>query len=420
MSDSTHATWPLWQRILFRFTFLLLGMLLLTFPYHRPYLPDFGVLLSPITVMLADWAALHLWGISFKYLPEIANDGVLLYTHVANTVIFALVGTGIWSWFDRKRGAYSQAHYLFRVGVRYFLATAMLTYGLVKVFKFQFYLPEPVTLYTDLGEVPRDLLFWSTMGTSRSYSIFTGSLEVLAGLLLLGRRTTLVGALLGLGIMANVLAINLSFDISVKVFSMFLCVLLAVLIAPSGLRVWDFFLGRPSQVTKLWEPQWHPGWRRIAHIAAKTFVVSILLFDALAPYVSTGNFNDDVAPRPPFHGAYKVTEFVRNGDSLAPDLRMESRWRRVFVHRKGFFDIQTMDDKIHDYVLEWDTAAKQIRFLDPATLAFGDFEYVTRSDSTLQLSGLMNADTLAVELKMMDWRKLPLLQGEFHWTSDPF
>jgi hypothetical protein len=395
-------------------------VLVLTFPYHRPYLPDLGLLLSPMAVTLADWAAIHLWGISYEYLPEIANDGLLLYVHLGNAAGLAVLGTGIWSWFDRKRLAYPQGHYLLRVLIRYFLSSVMLTYGLVKVFKFQFYLPEPVTLYTDLGEVPRDLLFWSTMGTSRSYSIFSGSLEVLAALLLLGRRTTLMGALFGLGIMANVLAINLSFDISVKVFSMFLCVLFAVLIAPSGLRLWDFLLGRPSQATKLWEPQWQPGWRRIARLVAKTFVVSFVIFDALAPYVSTGNFNDDVAPRPPFHGAYNVTEFVRNGDTLVPDLRMESRWRRVFVHRKGFFDIQTMDDKIHDYVLEWDTAGKQIRFLDPATLAFGDFEYVTRSDSTLQLSGLMNADTLTVQLKMMDWRKLPLLRGEFHWTSDPF
>ncbi|HEX2899154.1 MAG TPA: hypothetical protein VHS96_05465, partial [Bacteroidia bacterium] len=393
-------------------------MLILTFPYHRPYLPDIGILLSPLTVAVADWVALHVWGILPGYLPEIANDSTLLYVHVGNACALAGLGAILWSWRDRRRSAHPRLHYVLRVGARYFLATAMLTYGLVKVFKGQFYLPEPVTLYTTLGEVPRDLLFWSSMGTSRSYSIFMGSLEVLAGLLLLWRRTTLTGALLGLGIMVNVLAINLSFDISVKVFSMLLCLLCSVLIAPSALRLLDFLLGRVAQVTPLWEPAWQPGWRRPAHLLGKTLVVSLLLFDAFAPYLAAGNFNDDHAPRPALHGAYQVQQHVLNGDSLTPDLRNEMRWNRVFVHRKGFLGIQSMNGSIQDFALEVDTLAHRISFVDPAKPSFGEFDYFETSDSTLLLTGQMNLDTIAVVLKQLNWRALPLLKGEFHWTSD--
>ena len=40
-------------------------------------------------------------------------------------------------------------------------------------------------------------LLWAMMGFSRRYAVFTGCMEVLAGVLLLSRRTTTLGALLG-------------------------------------------------------------------------------------------------------------------------------------------------------------------------------------------------------------------------------
>jgi hypothetical protein len=291
---------------------------------------------------------------------------------------------------------------------------------LVKVFKYQFYLPEPNTLYTPLGEVPRDLLFWSTMGTSRSYSVFSGCLEVLAGGLFFWRRTTLVGALLALGIMANVLAINLSFDISVKIFSVFLCFLCCVLIAPSTKGLFDFFLGKQAVAARPWEHMNLDGWRRPAYLLAKSLVLAWLLLDAVGPYFVTGNFNDDLAARPALHGAYEVKQFVLNGDTIAPDLRNETRWHRVFVHRKGFFEIQTMDGSMQDFALEVDTLDHTISFVDPVKPAFGEFDYRLVADSTMVLAGQMNQDTLAVTLRQLDWRNVPLLKGEFHWTSDEF
>ena len=420
MTESTLRGWPLWQRLVFRFGAVCLPLWMLTFPYHRPYLPDFGKLLFPLTVTAAEWSAVYIWKIPKSYLPEIANDSTLLYVHMANVLIVSLLVSVVWSLMDKKRLAYPQLYYLLRVAIRYFLATVMITYGLVKVFKYQFYLPEPNTLYTPIGEVPRDLLFWSTMGTSRAYSVFSGCLEVLAGGLFFWRRTTLVGALLALGIMANVLAINLSFDISVKVFSMLLCLLSCVLIAPSMRGLLNFLLGKQGVAARLWEPLNWDGWRRPAYLLAKSLLLAWLLLDAMGPYFVTGNFNDDHAPRPALHGAYEVKQLVLNGDTIAPDLRNEMRWRRVFIHRKGFFEIQTMDGRMQDYALEVDTLVQTIKFVDPVKPAFGEFEYHLIADSTMVLAGQMNLDTLAVTLRQLDWRNLPLLKGEFHWTSDEF
>ena len=46
-------------------------------------------------------------------------------------------------------------------------------------------------------------------------------LEILAAVLILIKRTRLMGLLLSLGILINVVAVNFGFDISVKLFSLF-------------------------------------------------------------------------------------------------------------------------------------------------------------------------------------------------------
>src|SRR5205085_9499653 len=104
----------------------------------------------------------------------------------------------------------------------YYLCLQLLKYGVDKIFKNQFYLPEPNTLFTPAGMLDKDILYWSTMGTSYGYNIFLGSLEIAAALFILIKRTRLIGLLLSLGILINVTEVNFGFDISVKLFSLFL------------------------------------------------------------------------------------------------------------------------------------------------------------------------------------------------------
>ncbi|MEY3198941.1 MAG: hypothetical protein RJA13_899 [Bacteroidota bacterium] len=73
--------------------------------------------------------------------------------------------------------------YFIRSIATYYLAWILLKYGFDKVFKCQFYLPEPNILFTRVGDLDKDILFWSTMGSSHSYSIFMGLLEIIPGIL---------------------------------------------------------------------------------------------------------------------------------------------------------------------------------------------------------------------------------------------
>ncbi|GAA4350121.1 hypothetical protein GCM10023185_07550 [Hymenobacter saemangeumensis] len=126
--------------------------------------------------------------------------------------------------------------------LRFYLAFIVLGYGLVKVYAAQF--PQ---LWANLDTPPADLspmrVAWQFFGYSRPYQQFLGWAEVVASLLLLPRRTATLGALLMLVVMGNVFAINLFFDVSVKLMSgLYLAAALLILLQDTG-RLWYFFIG---------------------------------------------------------------------------------------------------------------------------------------------------------------------------------
>ena len=88
----------------------------------------------------------------------------------------------------------------------------MLVYGLVKVFQGQFYTQE---YWKDLplGQLNGMQRVWSFYSYSPIYETFLGAIEVIVGLLILFRRTTLLGIVLFLPVMANLVLINIIFNV---------------------------------------------------------------------------------------------------------------------------------------------------------------------------------------------------------------
>ena len=80
------------------------------------------------------------------------------------------------------------------------------------------------------------------MGASESYNVFTGAGEILGGLLLTTRRTTLLGAIVSLGVLGHVAMLNFSYDVPVKLFSLHLLAMAVFLIAPDLRRLATMFL----------------------------------------------------------------------------------------------------------------------------------------------------------------------------------
>ncbi len=400
----------------FIFVFVLLFMLTVPFP-HR-YVPDIAGYLHPVFEELVKWTGRHILSVQHPYTSQLISDSTGLYIHVFNLSIISLLAASVWIITQKKESNHEIIFYWFRVIVCYYLALQLFEYGFNKLFKWQFYLPEPNNLYTTMGNTPRDLLYWSTMGLSRPYTIFTGVAEIIAASLLLFTRTRLAGALFAFFVLVNVAVINFSYDISVKVYSCFLLLLCVLIIAPDAGRLFSFFTGKKTNGKKeeIWMPSPRSKW---IYPIIKVVVIGYILLSTLSVYFIENNFNDDMAARPKFHGAYDVTVFVKNRDTVVPLLTDSLRWKRVFVHRRGYFIVQDMNDRMQDYALLTDTANRYFileREDDRQQFRLG---YIQNPDNSLSLEGSIDKDSLYIKLRPIDPKTLPVLQHEFNWTIDP-
>jgi len=295
----------------------------------------------------------------------------------------------------------------------YYLALQLMKYGVDKIFKNQFYLPEPNILYTPLGDVDRDLLYWSSMGTSYTYSLFMGILETGAALLLVFRKTRLIGLLAGLGIMINVVAVNIGFDISVKLFAIFLLYLAIYLLVPYRQRLVALLvIDKQAPANPAPENPYIEKDHFILHVL-KWLAIMLLLFETLFPFIRTGNFNGDKVARPLLHGAYAVEQMIVGKDTLSgPNTPL----KRVFVHKDSYFILQDQQDQLRDYKLSYDqTNALLILTNYDMSRKFVHFMY---ADSILQLRYLTKNDSTRIIARQLDWKKMPALKAQFHWIAE--
>ncbi|HVZ41886.1 MAG TPA: hypothetical protein VHI13_21570 [Candidatus Kapabacteria bacterium] len=403
---------------LFVAAFVPLFALTLPFPYH--VLPDVGGLLRPVTEPCVAWICSALLHLDRPYTAAIVSDSTGMYVHAFLLLIISAAVGIFWSVARRGAAVPSGTKNLFRTAAGYYLALQLLEYGADKLFKHQFGVPEPNILYASVGSLTRDILYWSTVGSSYSYNVVAGAVEGATALLLLFRRTRLLGALCAVGVMANIVVINFTFDISVKLYSCFLLFLGLVVAWPALTRLFVLLvLNRPSGAMDPPRPALS-GRRTILHAVGKATLIVVILFEALYPYFTAGNFNDDMAARPALHGAWNVEMFVRNGDTVPPATDAAFRPRRFFVHRRGYFITQSMRDEMTDYKLGYRAADSELilNANDGATIAL--HYTLSGNDSLITLQGTWRSDSVTIRARRLNLDALPLLQPTFHWTIDDY
>ena len=340
---------------------------------------------------------------------EITSDAAMLYLLVAVLFVLAVLLAATLPFFRFWRAHQSRIFAVTMLVLAGYLSLIMLRYGFDKLFKAQFYLPEPNTLYTPLGLLDKDILYWSTMGTSRSYNVFMGLLELVPAVLLLFRKTRILGAAVLAGVLLNVVVVNFSFDISVKLYSLFLLLISLLLLLPAAGALWNFFvLGLPAKLPVA-ESVFPPA-RRKGSVLLKTGVIALLLTEVLFPYFKNGAYNDDVVARPYLHGAYEVVE-VRN----APERGSHGAPKRLFIHRSSYLILQYADEEMEDFHLKIDRANNQFLL----TNYEGDSVSVHYEYSSItQMLVLYFAGGWTIYSKALPWQDLPLLKPLFHWSVD--
>jgi hypothetical protein len=300
---------------------------LFVFPFPLGYLPGtkwFGELADVPMDRMTQWVGETMFGLRVLPLATGSGDKTYDYLGVLTTVMLAVLGTIVWSVLDRRRTAYPWLVAALRIALRYWMARAMLSYGLLKVLKLQFPDLHLARLAQPLGEMKPMLLLWSFMGASTSYSVFAGLAETLGGALLLWRRTATLGAVLVAAVMTNVVMLNFCYDVPVKLYSMQLLIAAIVIALPGARRMLIAALG--GAVADI-QPRtrWAPRWERARRIA-KLVVVTGIVYALCARIYNIPNINSH---RHELYGAWTVDRFVVDGLERPPLATDPVRWRMV-------------------------------------------------------------------------------------------
>lgn len=256
ITGETPTPVPVWtplQKLAFRLLFTIGGGIVVLSGYGNLGL---AVLLAPLLDALAQIGSFIARGDGASLVLSGSGDSLATWYYHVGWILVALVITAIWTALDRQRPNYRSLAALLLVVARFALALSMLLYGLAKLIPSQMgYMVLPSYQIQLVGDVSLMNTLWGFMGASDPYSIAAGLVEFAAGVLLLWRRTWLLGALVAIVAMGQVFLLNLFYDVPVKQVSGLLLIVAVGITAPywRTLATVVFQRGTAEPVT-LWAP----------------------------------------------------------------------------------------------------------------------------------------------------------------------
>lgn len=417
--------WSFLKKLGFRFFFSLFVLFVLFYPNgFFPYFDYlFEIYIQPFRSLIP-WIGTHILHTTNEPTAHPTGSGDTLYDWVTLFFISTLsvLVTIVWSIIPTSRKNYNVLYYWLTVLVRYYLAFTMLSYGFYKVFKLQFPFPSTGTLMEPYGNSSPMRLAWTFMGFSKGYNYFTGFGEVFSGVFLLFRRTKTMGALLTLVVAANVMAINYCFDVPVKLLSTTLVVMSLFLLAKDLQRLLQFLvLNTATAPADIATPTFKKPWINKALVIVKYGTILFIF----VTYIYQGSealsqYGDD-APKPALYGIYTTEQFVKNKDTLTPLATDSLYWHKLIVGSYGYATVMAMNDSLHAYVFETDTAAKKITMYTDADTTNKSILQYSQVNNTLQLNGIWQHDTVSIKMQQFPLQNFRLINRGFHWVSEyPF
>jgi hypothetical protein len=349
-----------------------------------------------------------------------SGDTTYDYLIILFSVVVAGLCAGVWSVIDRKARNYNKLFYWVCVIVRYYVAITMLTYGFIKVIKLQFPSPSPARLLEPFGNASPMGLAWTYMGYSKGFNYFIGIGELSCGLLLLFRKTTTLGALLGVVVAGNIMAINYCFDVPVKLLSTMLVIMSLFLLVKDARRLINFFLlNREAPPSNIAPHSFKERWKNITLCCIKYVFIVYVLVGYTISNLQAAKYYGDKAKKPPFYGIYDVQSFVRNKDTIAPLTTDTNRWRKLVISYADNAQIKFMNDSSKNYSFKPDLKKHVITINTYAdTVNKHYLTYTEAKNGDLLLKGKWDRDSLTINLKKYDLNNFLLLRRGFHWVNE--
>lgn len=418
----TNTPWSTYKKISFRFFFILLPLFIIL-NNNGAFTFLSGLLQLPSLVLhhFIPWFAKNIIHYNYDFSIYTNGSGDTSYDWVLLLFIFlvSVAGCVVWSVLDRKRKSYNAAHYWLVVLVRFYLAFTLILYGLIKVIKLQFPDPSLTRLLQPFGDASPMGLAWTFLGFSKGYNIFMGIVEVSA-ILLLFRRTVIVGAFLALAATAHVMSMNYFFDVPVKLLSTALVVMSVFILAPHLLKLYRFFIKYESQqLDKMYRPTFKKRWLFISAYSLKYVYITASVAYLLYSFLEQTKTYGSAAPKPFLYGIYNVENMRLKGKTLAPLTTDSIRWKQMVISYPGYARVKQMNDSTVNFTTAFDQKKKELvlKSADKDSLKYV-LNYRVIGKDRLEISGLTNQDSISVSFKKKDLKDFRLINRGFHWVSE--
>ena len=407
---SQNDRWSAQKRAAFRFALLYFGLYCITtqilgglFPLPKIEIPD-PATLPPVRPVVI-WTAAHVFHVKtpLVYTGSGSGDKTFDWVLAFCTAVVAAVGALVWSVLDRRRENYARLYRWFHLGMRFAVGSELLLYGMVKLVPLQMPFPPLARLLEPFGNFSPMGVLWSSIGASPAYEMCTGSAELLGGVLLFFPRTAMLGALVCLADAVEIFALNMTYDVPVKLFSFHLIVMSLILLGPELRRMARFFVGAGTVEPS---PMPRPGRRAVA--AQAICGLLLLAGNAYGAWSSWRQYGGG-APKSELYGIWNVDQPGTGQDA----------WRRVIFDRPERMMYQRMDDTIAGYPVKIDAKTGELTLTQPNNTKVP--LHFQRTGDAMRISGAMDGRPLLLQLRLMDRSKLPLVSRGFHWIQEyPF
>jgi len=387
------------RKICLRFLIVFNALFILTLPFNYNLLKL--NILTPFFEKLLKKLVPANFNDTSSYTLDFYSDSTGLYFNIILIIFLSFIAVAFWSYLGKNSNIKINNNRLFSflfIGICYYLALQMSIYGFNKLFKFQFYDAHPNTLFTPVGFLTKDFLYWTSMGSSSLFNTITGLTEVFISIFLLFKPTRFLASILGFFGMLYVFFINIAFDINVKIQSLFLVFLFSILLFPYIKTYYQFFIKKKTVRIRPIPVLIKTGTR---YAMLKIIVVSLIFTEALYPYVKSNSFNGDTVVKPPFYGAYSI--------------KNDSVYKRFFIHSDPYFIIQDKDDNLYSFPMTLDSKYFIVKFNDRQT-----YLSYSSQDSIFSVKGDFFGYPLNIKATKIDIDTLPFFKDSFKWTIDSY
>jgi hypothetical protein len=328
---SAPTEWKGYEKVAFRIAFIFFAL------YSLPFDPSFYKLLYNTNYAhfnYRDQTEIAAW-----FNPQYVNVysesgffGIASYVNMAFVLIVAILGTVIWSYFDKPRKEYNVLYYWVRVFARYRVAYGIIAWGYKKIFIMQMPFPNVGLLHTPFIDIFAKRLYWEGLGIAPHYEVFLGFAEFIPGILLLFRKTTTLGAGLALAVVGNVALANHAYDIGEQVLASGLSLLSLFILWYDLPRIVKLIVFQKDTYVVRYYPSFSKTWQKYTRLSLKwgaNFVFVILFFISEAYSYTHNDFYKipNTSGLTGSKGYYNVTDFKLNNKDIPYSPDDSIRWQ---------------------------------------------------------------------------------------------